>query len=227
MEYAALQWNFYQALAAMEPLPELLLSQLGIDWNSTYLEWKKRKLKFRLAEEHIGQNSIEGLIHDSGHRTPIITVTEGMEHLGSLGMTNYYIVHSLSEAVAIASKLEVMERVEFLPSGPAERTPSGIGGWEMDQDIELYKRFVAELLARSKSIIVGRVNQVFDKYLVVKTAQDWFVAYNKNYGEAPYVVTDINDLFLDKQTLIRTKGAFHFRRDTRGNQWIERLREFL
>jgi hypothetical protein len=48
------------------------------------------------------------------------------------------------------------------------------------------------------------------------------VAYNTNYGEAPYIVTDLSALEQDKQTVIRKGDAIRFRRDRRGD-WAKKI----
>lgn len=73
---------------------------------------------------------------------------------------------------------------------------------------------------------MGQVNAQFGKYIVVETNQGWHIAYNKNYGEAPYIVLDPNLLLLDKQTLRRTKSAIRFIRRDQGG-WQTELRKYL
>ena len=53
-----------------------------------------------------------------------------------------------------------------------------------------------------------------------------FIAYNRDYGEAPYIVTDLKHLLRDKSSLISSGDAIRHRRDYRGD-WVSRLRGFF
>jgi len=233
-DFTSLTDNFYTAFQALSSYKELSLKNLGIDWNPTTLKFtSKGQMRFSLGGASGNDLEVGGSIYDQGNLSPVISISRGGEHVGKDVMTNDYIVTSLSEAIGLTSKLEIKDGTEFLPSGEQDKIrlsrDNGIEDKVMSMeyiDEAKYRAFAAELLHKSKGIILGKKNDQFGKYIVVHTPLDWFVAYNKSYGEAPYVVANFNDLLMNKQELIDSGNAIRSRRDPRGD-WRARLREFI
>ena len=228
MDYTAIQENFFDVLKVMSNYSELSMQKMGFDWNFVDLMKGRKGVDFFLGSENVGGEGLEGTVRDKGRQTPIITANDS-SIIGASEMTPNYITRSLREAFDIARKLEIHEDTEFLPSAESSGivVPRGEGsGVAGKPDQKRFKAFASELLNSAKSIIVGRKHQEFGNYIVAETNQGWFIAYNKNYGEGPYIVDDLDMLIFDKSTLRDSGEAIRHRRDPRGD-WVKTLRQYL
>ena len=228
MRYTNLQDRFCDAKKSLGLYKRVSLEEMGVAWNPTVLEASGRgTINFRYSP--LGGGEISGQIRDGGSCNPIVEVKNGIALINRGQMCDDYLLESLAEAIAITSKLDIQDGVEFLPSGESEpQSQLGNGGSSnpVGNDDARFQAFAEELLNAGKAIIVGRTNHQFGKYIVVETNPGWYIAYNKNYGEAPYIVNELELLLLDKQTLIKSGDAIRHRRDPRGD-WVKRLREYL
>jgi len=222
LDFRILGERFPEASQRVQSLGMLDLAEVGIDWNLTVLQpYKSGRGLIYLLGEH---DRLSGRIRDVGHNQAGIEVFNPAL-IGTNGFYNDNIIRNLSEAVAYAAKLEILNDVEILPQGEIARS-SGASNprGHVDSDDSQYRAFAYELLARSRRIVVTRVGRDFGDYIVTEMPSGFFVAYNTNYGEAPYITLDICTLMKDKQTIRENKDAIVFRRDRRGN-WAERILE--
>ena len=228
IEMKQLAENYHGALDKVKQYDRICLTEIGFDWNSTTLSrGKGSSIEFMLGNEYVGSEYVSGRIHNGITPVPVIEAYDPKNLIGSSSMTPDYIINSINEAVKISKKLNIMENFEFLPGGEQDPGIKGNGGKGKPSIVDpRMKAFARELTEVCEELIVGRVNKVFGDYIVVKTKQGWYMAYNKDYGDAPYIVLDIQDLLQDKTFLIKTNGALKCRRDHRG-PWPERLRKLL
>ncbi len=234
IELRRIKRDLPDAIEAVDQYGKIDLYELGIDWNNCILlNTRGTGINFNLNERE--QPALSGVVGIQKEKlwtgfVPYanITLYDKDRLIGRTGFTKSEIINSVGEAVNIASKLEIISD-EILPSGEINLpmiNGEGNGSGKRGGDEEDYKAMVAELLSRSRGIIATRKNEQFGDYMIVETNQDFFIAYNKNYGEAPYIVKDLGVLKLDKQSIM--KGDFfvkRFRRDRRGD-WQSRLKEY-
>lgn len=234
-ELRRIKGDLPNAIEAVDQYGKIDLYELGVDWNNCVLvNTKGNGIRFTLDERKLDKNTLKGLVGIQKEKLLTgffpyanITLYDKNRLVGKSGLTRGEIINSVGEAVNIASKLEIISD-EILPPGeitlPVINGKGRHGGER--REYEDYRAMVAELLFRGRGIIAARKNEQFGDYMVVETNQDFYIAYNKNYGEAPYIVKDLDILKLDKQSI--RQGDFfvkRLRRDQRGN-WKSRLREY-
>ena len=207
----------YQVIEANGPVS---LANLGLDWNHTTLERTRRKgIDFSLTDA-ININSLSGNVKNGGYNIPLINVYNLIGH-----MSDDYVFNSLGEAISVVSKLNIQDEVEFLPMGEiGPRDNRGESTQRLIPDHDEYRTFLGELVTSAEEIIVGRVNKQFGDYVVARTPIGFYLAYNRDYGKAPYVVADVETLLKDRQSIRRDGDAI---RVVRNGNWIEKLREYL
>ena len=225
IEFARMERRFPYAVDAVREYGRISLQEVGLDWNRCVFEKLRRGgIVFSLGGENGSWNrTLDGVVRNIGHDHRGLDVKKGMT---GVDFSDNYFVNSVSEGVQVCSRLEIVTD-ELLPSGTVNPS-DGEGGHRgyPDTDDEQYRIFAAELLERAKTIIVSMPNGAFGTYIVVETHPGYFIAYNKKYGEGPYIVDDFETLFLDKQKIRKGGLAIRLRRDRRGD-WEERIREFL
>lgn len=231
IDFTKLQEGFIPAREAIDQYKKISLTDMGIDWNSCILgNGRSKIISFSVGAEYKSNyDSISGIIKDFGREEYKLFVTGGSGNLGSSGFTEGYIIASVSEAVDIASKLEIITD-NILPPGEMPAVfgdGNSTGGGISNPDVASYRAFAAELLSGARSIIVSKPNEDFGDYIVAQTNQGWFIAYNRSYGEGLYIVPDLDTLMLDKQTIRREGSAIRIRRDRRGNRWKDRIRDYM
>jgi len=236
IELRRIKRDLPNAIEAVDQYGKIDLYELGIDWNNcVLLNTKGNGIRFTLDQKRLDHDSLKGLVEIQKEKlwtgfVPYanITLYDKGRLVGKPGLTRSEIINSVGEAVNVASKLEIITD-DILPPGEITLpviNGSGSNGARKTGENEDYRAMVAELLSRSRGIIATRKNEQFGDYMIVETNQDFFIAYNKNYGEAPYIVKDLEVLKLDKQS-IRNGNFFvrRLRRDTRGD-WQSRLKEY-
>jgi hypothetical protein len=218
--------GFDKARDTVKKVETVNLSEIGIDWNNTILDAKGKAIGYHVGNPGTEDSYVDGKIRNMGYDEVGVEVYNP-QMIGIGNFSNDDVISYLAEAITYTGKLNIVNNEVFLPSGkdpnkgggPRERSP---GGPEIGT--EQYRIFAAELLNRSKEIIVGQQGKSFGDYIVAEMPSGFFVAYNKAYGEAPYVVTDLDILLQDKQTIIKNGDAIRFRRDRRaGSDWTDRL----
>ena len=236
IELRRIKRDLPNAIEAVDRYGKIDLYELGIDWNNCILlNTKGNGIRFSLDERKSDQNTLKGIVGIQKDKVLTgffpyanITLYDKNRLVGRPGLTRSEIINSVGEAVNIGSKLEIIGD-EILSAGEITlpvMNGDGSNGGRRGAENEDYRAMVAELLSRSRGIIATKKNEQFGDYIIVETNQDFFIAYNKNYGEAPYIVKDLEVLKLDKQAIRR--GDFfvkRLRRDLRGN-WQSRLKEY-
>ncbi len=229
-EHARINENFPKARKNLTNLISVSMPLIGIDWNSAVLKrLAGSKVGFSMFDENqVGgpDNYAQGkVIHDIYDTPGLEIAVENNARVGKAGLTHDYIVRALEEAFEYTGKLKILEDTEFLPQGesePQEYNGLGHGGnGNSEGDPDAYRKFAMDLLRASKSIIKGKVNDQFDKYIIGETNQGWYIAFNPNYGDAPYAALELGALKQSKRELAESKDAI---KHIRLGNWQERLR---
>lgn len=231
VEYSRMQREYPLAREKLEQYELISLPEIGIDWNqTTFMRGSRHSIDFCLPNEYVASSTLVGHIKNGGRDQPLIEVVDSEHIVGCASMTSDYIIRSLSEGVSLLSKLEILEDTELLPSGHTFVTHQGDNTHPRSSfngaEDKRMREFAQELQEKGVGLCIARLNEQFGDYVVVRTTQGWYIAYNRNYGEAPYVVTDLNTLKQDKSGARRSGDVIWFRRDSRGD-WVNRLRQFL
>jgi hypothetical protein len=231
IDYARMQGNYPLAREKLDRYHEVSLPEIGIDWNpTTFMRGSHHCIDFCLPNEYVASSTLVGHIKNGGRDQPTIEVVDSDHLVGCASMTSDYIIRSLSEGVSLLAKLEILEDTELLPGGHTLVTHKGNNTHPRSPfngtEDKRMKEFAQELQEKGTGLCVARINKQFGDYVVVRTEQGWYIAYNRDYGEAPYVVTDLNTLKQDKSSARKSGDVIWFRRDSRGD-WVNRLRGFL
>ncbi len=227
MDFRGIESKFSGAVANVSKIGGVNLSQMGIDWNPSILTSTGKSLSYSISNLYSDSTEpIKGKIRNCGHDKIGIEIYNP-NMIGRSGYGNDEIIRCLSEAVEYSDKLEILDETTFLPMGETgEKTPkeSKRKAPEVERDLIQYRLFAEKLLNMANKIIKGRSEGSFGDYVVAQMPSGFFVAYNANYGEGPYVVTDLDILLQDKTTIRKNNDAIRFRRDRRaGNKWIDRI----
>jgi|TARA_Y100000310_G_C20553654_1_gene749412 hypothetical protein len=230
MDFASLADNFSDAVEAVKKFGIVDLSAMGMDWNTSVLKSNGGGILYNTGNVYSNEGErVSGKIKNCGRGEIGIRVANP-RLIGKYGLANDDIVRSLAEAVGYTAKLDILEGVEFLPSGEVDgvRFAQDNDFSRVDYndvDIVRHNRFRETLTNEAKRIITARNRDgSFDKYTVVEMPSGAFVAYCSDQNEAPYVVLDIDALTQDKQTIRKNRDAITFRRDARGD-WEKRVME--
>jgi len=227
IDMSLIRENFHPTLDKLRQYGTVSMKDAGFDWNSTVLEkGKGSAINFYLGNEYVENAFIQGRVHNGTVISPAIEVYGGSRNLGISSMTQDYVIRSLSDAMKIIRKVKLMPGTVFLPSGnqlpPTEN--SGDSGKELDD--KRRKNFLMELTEGCEELILARLDRRFEDYTVAKMKSGWYIAYNQDYAEGPFIVTDLEYLLLPKTELIKTSSAIRFRRDARGD-WPDKVRRFF
>jgi len=217
--------NFKDAYEFVKNHGGIKVSDLGFDWNHSDLTGTKKKgIEFILGD-YSDSNNVSGNIRNIGNNEI------GVGLYTAIGaISNSYLFNSLGEALEITGKLEIRDNQPFLPESEGEKT--GIVRTASNEEtpevpvetLDRYKRFHQTLLSTANKIYQSRVNGQFGDYTVFETPSGFFLAHNKDYANAIYIATDLEEFTKDKQTLRRNGDAIKI--DRKGD-WEKRIAEYI
>ena len=223
IDHNSLGDRFSGAADNVRKIKRVDLSGMGFDWNGSIFTPSGKKIEYSVGNVYSDrQEPVRGNIGNVGRGQIGISVyNPGLIGVGSFG--NDEIIRTLAEAVGYTSKLDILDDTVFLSKGRIERdvledggvAKEGLGKRQLGVDVERYRNFTKDLSSRANRIIIGQCGDSFGNYKVFQMSSGFYVAQSPLYGDATYVVTDLDVLLQDKQSIREGKDAIIIVRDNR------------